>query len=77
VLFQQNDFLRPNEDKKSAGRNASCKEELEQKNKEREASTLGLAVQQSVLAPMWCLLCSKMQPSSNVTMKTRFSFQIK
>jgi hypothetical protein len=41
VLFQQNDFLRPNEDKKSAGRNASCKEELEQKNKECEASTSG------------------------------------
>jgi hypothetical protein len=41
VLFQQNDFLRPNEDKKSAGRNASRKEELEQKNKEREASTSG------------------------------------
>jgi hypothetical protein len=39
VLFQQNNFLRPNKDKKSAGRNASHKEELEQKNKEREAST--------------------------------------
>ena len=41
VLFQQNNFLRPNEGKKSAGRNASCKEELEQKNKEHEASTSG------------------------------------
>jgi hypothetical protein len=41
-LFKFQDFLKPSEDKKVAGRDAAWKEELQDKKREREASTSGV-----------------------------------